>query len=1390
MTASNLIPRTCTEVATADSARVSIVGSQPLSAFRDVPAYVLLGEPGSGKTTEFEGECQALGNRAELVSARRFAKADIAAHLEWRNKVLFIDGLDETRVSTRGNTTALDEIQSRLDALKQPSFRISCRAADWFGPVDRGPLTDMSPDGQVTTLNLDPLDRSAVREHLNSEPNIGDPTAFIHETVASGLDFMLNNPLLLKLLIASASDSDGSPSSRREVFERSCRTLVTEHNQLHPRSAQTCSPETVLAAAGRLCAIQLLANKEGYALGSVHADVGSIPVAEVSSDVNDIPALDEAVSTNLFRSTAEQHIVPVHRHVAEYLGASYLVRLVDGGTVSAGRVCAALLSPVGSRVVTDLRGLAAWLGTLSAPARSLLIKADPVGMALYGDISEWPVADRRKLLKSLVEHARPEHLRGYSWFDTTGHRYRDATAWSFRSLCKPDMALSLTTCLDQTRLGEYPSHIMELVLRSVSEAEDGWLEELTFLVPQVECLMFDTALTPGVRLAAIAAFNRIAPQAEATERALLEVLEAADNQRIDDPDGEIAGTLLRLLYPQAVPPRAVWRHAKARYSVPIGGRYWNFWNDVLLEGSDVAELCQLLDGFALEPIEHAKILSRMTLDDMPTGMLVRVLTQPDEHIPTSDIYRWLCAIESDERVADYRSEESRQTILQWLSDHPDDHLALLDQCIVEDTHDSQFAGGRFQLRRLLFASLPGNFLQWSANQALARVDVEFDVACAFVVTAIRGLRWSGTLGEDSINRLRSDLASSPALGRHLDEYLTPSASVKEADRRHQQQLDEIRAGHERNRQERQANWSEQLREHIDELRANTSPGPNLHTLALAYFGLLVEVSNDDEPVDRIAGLIGDDPEILEAVVGALRDAPTRNDVPTVDRTVELTAGSKHDWLAFPVLAGLAIRESECSLDDPPLSDDIKRNAIAIYAAVALMPSQKPAWPVSWLHTDPALVLGVLHKCSVAAIKKGDTHLSIFNWLLDVEGLVDELSEFRLRLLRSISVRLPISQLPIVDELILRVARHPNTDPLRELATQKLRAKSMTDAQRVRWMTVDAIMSGGEALRLLDDFIGLNEKRARQLAEFLCAEFDHAAEFVDRLLGDEPYATLRTLVGIIGRNFLPREWKSGEVVSVGPAEEMSDLVDRWIKVLGGQPTEEAGAALDALVSDERLSTWHSRLESTSDQQRRLHSDTSYAPMDVADVIALLCNGPPANVADLHVLLGDHLHDLGTRISGDNSDLWRQFWADDRESQPKRPKHEESCRDALLAMLRNRLPEGVDAQPEGQYAADRRADIRVAFKDFHIPVEIKKNAHPDLWTAINDQLIANYTTDPETSGYGIYVVLWFGSEIRGYRRHPTDGYQPGTPDELERMLNESLSHEQRRKIGVVVLDVTKP
>ena len=98
-----IVPRTCTEVSDTDRNQKNV--SRPLDNFRSKSAYVLLGDPGSGKTTVFQAESGAFDN-AHFVSARDLLNFNVDRHPEWREKTLFIDGLDEVpgRNSRRTHT--------------------------------------------------------------------------------------------------------------------------------------------------------------------------------------------------------------------------------------------------------------------------------------------------------------------------------------------------------------------------------------------------------------------------------------------------------------------------------------------------------------------------------------------------------------------------------------------------------------------------------------------------------------------------------------------------------------------------------------------------------------------------------------------------------------------------------------------------------------------------------------------------------------------------------------------------------------------------------------------------------------------------------------------------------------------------------------------------------------------------------------------------------------------------------------------------------------------------------------------------------------------------------------------------------------------------------------
>ena len=173
--------------------------------------------------------------------------------------------------------------------------------------------------------------------------------------------------------------------------------------------------------------------------------------------------------------------------------------------------------------------------------------------------------------------------------------------------------------------------------------------------------------------------------------------------------------------------------------------------------------------------------------------------------------------------------------------------------------------------------------------------------------------------------------------------------------------------------------------------------------------------------------------------------------------------------------------------------------------------------------------------------------------------------------------------------------------------------------------------------------------------------------------------------------------------------------------------------------------------------------------------------------------DYLRDIARKIRDGSTNDYRQYWNHDKENKKlSKPKPENDCRDILLSDLNERLGVlHIDAQREGNYADDKRADIRVSFDGAHglnVPVEIKKDSHRDIWSAIQEQLIKKYIRDPGADGHGIYLVFWFGGTGLP---SPSDGSRkPRNAQELEERLRQILSPEERHRILVCIIDCALP
>ncbi len=1369
-----IVSRTCTEIPDGDGDRHHREErqSRPLKEYRDTPAYVLVGDPGAGKTTAFEMECEALGEEAHcLITADNFLSYDVSTlPSEWREKTLFIDGLDEVRAGAQG-ASEFREIRKLLRALGKPRFRLSCREADWLGENDRQHLESVSPDSQVKVLRLDPLTDADIASILEGRRDLAGGREFIKEARERGVEGLLTNPQTLRMLADVVGGGGGWPENRMETFEKACRQMVREHNE-ERQSAEEWrrppAPNQLLDAAGHLCAVQLISGGAGYTLrGEPDEEYPALDQCDYNRQ-----ALRFALATKLFKSASSNRFTPVHRHVAEFLGARHLAGVIEDG-LPARRVIALMVGEDGG-VVTEMRGLSAWLAAHSRDARTDLIERDPIGVGLYGDIGEFTDYEKRTLLESLNREG--ERLGSVRW-----------TAGAFGALAAPDMEPVLREVLEDEDRGADHQTFTDFVLCALQEGAP--LPGLSALLIEI---VRDETRWPRVNTSALNAFIHNCPDSEDRTGELRGLLAEIQSGCPSDPDDELLGILLAKLYPRDLPPSEVWDFY-GRGKPNFFGSYYYFWEIDLVQNSSNEQVAELLDHLTKrlpEPVSSPEVL--------PVYLLARGLKAHGDQLDPARLYNWLdvgCrkkAIGGNATgaFAFPRRDESINQIRSWLEERPEIQKAVILEGVTHCPNEFNLAAFRHQ--HLHLSSLPPDFGLWCLEQAVSMADAKPLVAEHLLKWALGAHRDHVGDAGLSLEVLKERTQEKARLKDRLDQLLSPSPILKE----HLQYEEEGR----RQQEEEQQQWLDHVRSNKTELLENRAAPALLHHIATLNL----------QGPQTLEKSLASERDMIDAALHGLRNSIHREDVPALEEILRLREQNRLHYLGEPFLAG--IEEAAKTTDVSRWDAGLVSRAIAFHCNWPLL-NRSCRWYERLLSERPEMVAQVLVKSAVSGFRSGREHIDMISKLAHDKGHAQVARHASLPLLRAFPTRCRSQQIEALDHLLKAAIQHADRRSLQGLIDTKLSRKSMDDAQRVYWLAAGVIVSPEVYAPLLKEFSEGREGRIRRLTAFFSYP-GSVRSVADKLQSP----ALQLLIGLAGSTVGPDEQWNEKVTYFTPAMEASRFAGDLIQRLAACPAKEASDALARLLEDESLSQWRDVLSRAQDEQRVIRRDAGYRHPDIAQICKTLNGGIPANAADLSALLMDLLQGppecprcprgraeahaqgsvrgvpLALQIRSGNTDGWRQYWNVDSNGSPTGPRHEDVCRDALLSALRHQLPQGVDAQPEGQYANDNRADIRVSFRCFQVPVEIKKNMncksrHRDLWSAMRNQLIAKYTTDPDTDGYGIYLVFWFGKE---HTPPPPSGRPPAGPEELrERLASEAnLSPVEARKISVCVVDVSRP
>ncbi len=1359
-----IVPRTCIEIPPRDEAHNREQKPCLLAAFRSVPAYVLLGDPGSGKTTAFEVEREALGENACLITARDFLALNMDSHPEWPDKTLFIDGLDEVRAGTADVRTPFDAIRGRLGALGKPRFRLSCREADWLGANDRKRLASVALDGTVTVLRLDPLIHENIITILDAQPGVDDAQEFVAKAREQGVDGLLTNPQSLELLVKAVA-TGGWPESRLDTFERACSHIAKERNKEHLIGAPPLGLDELLDASGRLCAVQLITGIAGYTVGLGESDSAYPSPEECGGDIEH-GVYRAALATMLFKAESDDtRLVPVHRHIAEFLGARHLAQLVDKGLPA--RRTLSLITGEDGFVVTEMRGLSAWFAANCKNARADLINLDPIGVGLYGDIRQFSLDEKHVLLKVL---SREVSRLGSVW----------GTTAAFGALATPDMEPVLSEILNASNRDH--QMFTDFVLHVLSQGTP--LPDLSRLLLEI---VRDNTRWPRINNSALDAFIHCHTGQDKTSQ--LKVL-LADIQSggVSDPDNELLGTVLTQLYPQHLPPSEVWDYLSVKGNPELIGRYCRFWDTGLIEKSSDEQVAELLDNLQQRLSGLRPALESRMLERLPLRLLGRGLIAHGDAIETERLYDWLGVGFPEIQDGVWNSEETIDDIRAWLAQHPEIQKAVIVEGLARCPESDEFGWHAFNVHKRLYgADPPPDFGLWCLNQAVAVVNTNPRVAEHLLELAVRSdQKRSGSEGL-SLELIKEQAGTSETLKASLDRLLAPPSIPPE-------HLEEKRKGreHTEKRRREEEQWLDDVRANETALRENRAAPALLHQLAKIYLDGLFrsmrlnplqqemrrQAAETDGGRAAIEKRLRGDPGLVEATLLGLRGVVDRQDVPEVKKILGLIQKDRSYYLELPFLAGLAEIERTVPEDSSEWKDERIRKAIAFYYST-LHEEYRPKWYRRLLAARPEIVADVQVQFAVSEFRSDHAGIYKLRELAHDPDYAQVARHASLPLLSAFPTR--CKHINALDHLLWAALQHADRAMLQELIGRKLSRTSMNVAQRVHWLAASILVSPAVYKDSLNDFVQDHEHRILHLAAFFCPR-DRMQFSFDEL----EIPTSELLIRLVGSYVGPDQWSdTSGLVTTGM--QASGLVNTLIQRLAASHDKDASDALDTLLADTALSRWHDVLLHAQDAQRVIRRDAGYQHPDIEQVCWTLHNGDPANAADLAALVMDRLREIAVQIRTGNTDDWRQYWNENSYGRPCSPKPENSCRDALLSDLRQRLPHGVDAQPEGEYANDRRADIRVSCRDFQVPVEVKRNKHRELWRACKDQLIKQYTSDPATNGYGIYLVFWFGKD---HTQPPPSGTRPDSPTVLEKQLKATLSEDEARKISVCVIDVSNP
>lgn len=1372
------LQRTCTELMPDEDngAARSSQAPAPVITVRELaetPVFVLLGEPGMGKSETMKALATlVLGEQGKPIAANDFIVLPASPHNAERP--VFIDALDEARAG--GDTTVWRELRRSIAHSGLTHFGVSCRVADWQG-TDTQDLATVAQGQRIRVFALNPLTPEQRHAVLKDEA-IEDPDNFEQQAEALGFGDMLGNPQSLKLLGASVKENQNQwPQNRRDAYELACQALLREANQHHRQAQQSAallSDEALLDAAGWLCALMLLSNQNEVTdetLGTAAPEGVRLTEVLDALPANGFPtdAIRQVLQRRLF--TKPRGYAATHRTVAEYLAARHITQRIAQGGLLAGRVAALMLAP-SQHLVTNLRGLAGWLAALSGSMRALVFEADPSAVLNYGDLSLLSPTDKQVLIQQLESNPKVRHDT-YHWKQAPAHV----------PLVQSDMTDFVLNWLD--RLSQAPplsarQYMAADVLLSAlihAPANPAWEPTLLAVVNQA-------SLAEGIRsMALLALFTH-----RKHSSTLVGLLDAINQGTLADSNGRLLNDLLMRLYPEHILPSSLLEYLKPsqhRAGIAIMPTFWGYY---IQRQTPPGLLLDLME--AIERAQKDGLFSResfLSVSHGLEGLTALIVAAIEQHGQSASVERlarwlWLC---TDRDTSLYRHLETsaNERLHQWHKDHPEQIKRVLVH-LVEQGRTSWDAQNRFLLNDLPPAM--GAFWLEQVNRFQTIGDEAKAKEC------LETARWwvEQENGGITLEDLEKAVEHNSSLQTALNTWLTSPLDDTNWRRKHWLQNQKHIATQAARREVIEANLL-YLLDHLADVRSGK---------LLSY---LSDAAWIDLRESGYAGAFGSQPiaewrqahpDLDDATRQGYRSLLMQLTPAQAEKAIQVRKASEMLNIELPCL----VAAQQLYADEPSQFFDLGQDRLqALVQIFLLQHTSDTAWFLDLAQHLPDWTEGLWWElCEKHLRAKKEIRIPRID-LLRHEARLKPMAK---RLLPRILLKWPSKISEVNFSEFAQVLEHTlQVCPAHEvcdLVNTRLTRKAL-DSLQTGYLLMAGLWVDHQhfAPRLLSLF------HKKQVIQTELLGFVHHL----RRYGGQPDQLPdwdASTIGLLFKLFGPlcsTERPEG-AHWVGKEDDGRVFLHQILAALRDDTSEASTNELRALRADATLEHWWPIIEDRLERQAFARAEKAFTLPTARQVALTLQNRTPANPSDLMAIALNALHALQQTLRNSDTNRLNRFWTVDTAGKRPIPPHrpEPACRDAIAEWLRADLSAmDITVSIENQHGSQNQSDIvlRVrtpAHEDMLLPIEIKGDWNRDLWTAATEQLARQYASEPRCHGQGIYLVLWLGSnrgeasKAKPHPNHPTH-----TPADLQTRLQLEVNQKtSAQNIRVVVLDVSIP